>query len=120
MNILVIDDRRMFDRATEPVARTSEEGLHLLERFRGKRVDELWLDHDLGGKDTIKPIVNMLEEDAFNGRPWNIGRIIFHSSNIEATKPMILGLSKWYYVGRGEGPVDDPSLEPVTDYPSGG
>jgi hypothetical protein len=30
-------------------------------------VDELWLDHDLGGHDTIRPVTSCLEELAYSG-----------------------------------------------------
>jgi hypothetical protein len=53
--ILGIDDLRPLPRATR-IARTSSEGIQLLQEHRGIFIDELWLDHDLGGDDTILPV----------------------------------------------------------------
>ena len=50
--------------------------------WHGQWVDELWLDHDLIGEDTVQPLVDLLVADAANGRPLRVGRIWVHSSNI--------------------------------------
>lgn len=55
--ILVIDDIREYEGAVH--ARTSAIGLELLQ---SQQWDEVWLDHDLGGEDTIRPVVNWLDE----------------------------------------------------------
>ncbi|GLY26513.1 hypothetical protein Misp04_62440 [Micromonospora sp. NBRC 101691] len=56
--IVLVDDLRSFvDGRAAQVARTSAAGVEVLERHRGRRLDELWLDHDLGGDDTIWPVV---------------------------------------------------------------
>ncbi|WP_371273158.1 cyclic-phosphate processing receiver domain-containing protein, partial [Streptomyces sp. MUSC 14] len=46
--ILAIDDLRALPRATR-LARTSCDGIQLLQEHRDVFIDELWLDHDLGG-----------------------------------------------------------------------
>ncbi|WP_344646967.1 cyclic-phosphate processing receiver domain-containing protein [Cryptosporangium japonicum] len=80
--IVLVDDLRSFvDGRPAEVARTSSAGVELLERHRGHRLDELWLDHDLGGDDTIWPVVEVLERAAFEGRPFDIGVVVVHSAN---------------------------------------
>ena len=84
--ILVIDDLRTMYFPAE-YARTSEEGLAMLEQ----QWDEIWLDHDLGGDDTISPVVNRLCEMSFLGTPVDVGCIIVHSSNpVANTIPKVL------------------------------
>ncbi len=73
-HVILIDDLRSFvDGRSAEVARTSAAGVKLLHRCHGQRVDELWLDHDLGGEDTIWPVVEVLERAAFDERPFDIG-----------------------------------------------
>lgn len=68
--IILVDDLRSFvDGRPAEVARTSAAGVELLDRRRSDRLDELWLDHDLGDDDTIWPVVEVLERAAFEGRP---------------------------------------------------
>ncbi|CAM3260521.1 cyclic-phosphate processing receiver domain-containing protein [Tsukamurella hominis] len=57
---LFVDDLRDPPDATWTVARTSAEALAILQT--GAQVDELSLDHDLGGEDTSRPIVLHLAE----------------------------------------------------------
>ena len=50
----LVDDLRSFvDGRRADVARTNAAGADLLNRHRDQRLDELWLDHDLGADDTI-------------------------------------------------------------------
>ena len=74
MTIVLVDDLRDFtDGRVATVARTSAEGVALLTSLRESRIDELWLDHDLGGDDTIWPVVEVLERAAFEGTPLDVG-----------------------------------------------
>ena len=65
-SILVIDDDSTFDPGRLHIdahdllvhARTSREGLR---RLRERAWDELWLDHDLAGTDTVRPVVVELQ-----------------------------------------------------------
>jgi len=57
---LFVDDLRDPPDSTWTVARTSAAALHLLQH--GHTVDELSLDHDLGGDDTSRPVVLWLAE----------------------------------------------------------
>lgn len=56
--VLVIDDIRTFEGVTH--ARTAAEGIRLLE---SQEWDEVWLDHDLGGCGTIRPVVEWLDKN---------------------------------------------------------
>ncbi|MEU1465665.1 cyclic-phosphate processing receiver domain-containing protein [Streptomyces sp. NPDC005727] len=78
--VLGIDDLRPLPWTTR-IARSSGEGVKLLQEHRDSFIDELWLDHDLGGDDSILPVVTLLEEAAFNGRPFRIGTVFVHSAN---------------------------------------
>ncbi|AWW43016.1 cyclic-phosphate processing receiver domain-containing protein [Streptomyces cadmiisoli] len=94
--ILAVDDLRALPRATR-LARTSREGVQLLEEHRGMFIDELWLDHDLGGDDSIMPVVTLLEEAAFHGYPFQIGIVYVHSANPIGAETVVRSLSHWKY-----------------------
>ncbi|WP_067830405.1 cyclic-phosphate processing receiver domain-containing protein [Actinomadura kijaniata] len=94
--ILGVDDLRPLPRATR-VARTSRDGVLLLREHRDRVIDELWLDHDLGGEDSIMPVVTLLEEAAFDGRPFRIGMIYVHSANPAGAETVVRALRRWHY-----------------------
>ncbi|MGW1992866.1 cyclic-phosphate processing receiver domain-containing protein [Embleya sp. NPDC001921] len=94
--ILGIDDLRPLPWATR-IARTSAEGIRLLQEHRDRFVDELWLDHDLGGDDTILPVVTLMEEAAFHGRPFRIGTVFVHSANPIGAETVVRSLTRWNY-----------------------
>ncbi|MEU7180999.1 MULTISPECIES: cyclic-phosphate processing receiver domain-containing protein [Streptomyces] len=94
--ILGIDDLRPLPRATR-IARTSRGGIQLLEEHRDSFIDELWLDHDLGGDDSILPVVTVLEEAAFSGRPFQIGTVFVHSANPIGAETVVRALTRWNY-----------------------
>jgi hypothetical protein len=80
--VVLIDDLRTFtDGRSAQVARTSADGIALLGLYQSQRLDELWLDHDLGGDDTIWPVIEILERAAFAGHPFDISVIYIHSAN---------------------------------------
>jgi hypothetical protein len=96
--VILVDDLRSFlDGREAEVARTSSSGVELLARHRTDRVDELWLDHDLGGDDTIWPVVEILERAAFEGRPLDVGIIVIHSANPAGAAKMVQVLRHWGY-----------------------
>ena len=98
VRVVLIDDLRSFvDGRRADVARTSEAGVRLLERYRHHHLNELWLDHDLGEQDTIWPVVELLERAAFDGRPFDIGVIHIHSANPAGAAKMALALRRWNY-----------------------
>jgi hypothetical protein len=82
LTVLVDDVRAFRDQRPALVARSSQEALALLNGLGGKRIDHLWLDHDLGGQDTIGPVVALLVRVAQRGSPADVGQIHIHSSNV--------------------------------------
>ncbi|MET7808919.1 cyclic-phosphate processing receiver domain-containing protein [Micromonospora chersina] len=96
--IVLVDDLRSFvDGRMAQVARTSRAGIEALERHRGRRLDELWLDHDLGEDDTIWPVVEVLERAAYEERPFNIGVVYVHSANPAGAEKIMQALRRWGY-----------------------
>ncbi|WP_234326351.1 cyclic-phosphate processing receiver domain-containing protein [Streptomyces sp. NRRL S-495] len=106
--VLGVDDLRPLPRATR-IARTSQEGVRLLEEHRDSYVDELWLDHDLGGDDTVMPVVTLLEQAAFDGRPFRIGEVLVHSANPVAPQPWSGRSSAGATASGGRRPRDSPA-----------
>ncbi|WP_394436962.1 cyclic-phosphate processing receiver domain-containing protein [Streptomyces sp. SGAir0957] len=94
--ILAVDDLRALPQATR-IARTSREGVRLLREHRDVVIDELWLDHDLGGDDSIMPVVTVLEEAAFQGSPFRIGTVFVHSANPIGAETVVRSLTHWGY-----------------------
>ena len=60
LTVLVDDVRGFKDERPALVARSSREALTLLEGLGDRRIDHLWLDHDLGGEDSICPVIVLL------------------------------------------------------------
>lgn len=94
--ILIIDDVRNFE--LDPIvmgeheityARTSEEGINLLPQ---EKWGQVWLDHDLGGEDTIEPVVDYIikNKDDFL---LTIENIFVHSMNTVAQERIVDQLS---------------------------
>jgi len=82
LRVLVDDVRDFKDGRPAVVLRTSADAIAYVRALDGRRVDELWLDHDLVGDDTVQPLVDLLVADAVRGRPLSVARIWVHSSNI--------------------------------------
>ncbi|WP_330186447.1 cyclic-phosphate processing receiver domain-containing protein [Dactylosporangium sp. AC04546] len=117
--VVLVDDLRSFvDGRPAEVVRSSAAAVELLGRLRGERIDELWLDHDLGGAeggggadgtggagreggaggaDTVWPVVEMLERAAFEERPFDIGVVHVHSSNPPGAAKVVQALRRWGY-----------------------
>jgi hypothetical protein len=96
--VILVDDLRSFvDGRDAEVARSSAAGVQLLDRYRDRRLDELWLDHDLGLDDTIWPVVEVLERAAFEGCPFDIGVINVHSANPAGAAKISQVLRHWGY-----------------------
>jgi len=92
LTVLVDDVRDFKDERPALVARSSPEALSLLDELGGKRIDHLWLDHDLGGRDTIAPVVDLLVRRARTGLPVNVGRIHIHTINLVPGVEMAVAL----------------------------
>lgn len=106
--ILIIDDLRIFDPLPDEeivTARTIEEGRGWLV---GWPWHEVWLDHDLGGDSTIRPLVSFIEECAHSGGILEVGMFVIITDNDPARKWMIAALSPHYpiEVGKREFRVD--------------
>ena len=82
LRVLVDDVRDFKDGRGAVVLRTSADTVAYVQSLAGTRIDELWLDHDLIGEDTVQPLVDLLVAQATQGRPVPVGRIWVHSSNI--------------------------------------
>lgn len=92
LTVLVDDVRDFKDERPALVARSSPDALNLLDELEGERIDHLWLDHDLVGKDTIDPVVDLLVRRARTGAPVNVGQIHIHTINLLAGVGMALAL----------------------------
>ncbi len=104
MTIMLIDDLRNFRPESgivaDVVARTSKGALEYLNQFPDTEFKEIWLDHDLGGDDTIMVVVDYLNERAFFDNPVNVETIYVHSSNPVGVRQMLAGLERYGYVAR--------------------
>ena len=82
LTVLVDDVRGFRDERPALIARSSSEALTLLEQLDDQRIDHLWLDHDLIGDDTIRPVVEWMVQRARAGSPLNVRQIHIHSSSV--------------------------------------
>lgn len=97
LTVLIDDVRGFRDEREARVARSSQEALMLLEGLGNKRIDHLWLDHDLGGQDTIRPVVDLMIQQASSGAPLNVGQVHIHTANVGAGHWMLLELQRAGY-----------------------
>jgi hypothetical protein len=89
---VVIDDLRTF--AFDAVhARSSAEGIAVLDscRTHGQRIDELWLDYNLGRGDTGSTVVTWLVAHAKEMAPL-VGEVVVHSSDPNGAARMMAAL----------------------------
>ena len=82
LTVLVDDVRGFRDERPALVARSSQEALRLLDGLGSTRIDDLWLDHDLVGDDTIRPVVDWMVQLATTRAPLHVGQIHIHSANV--------------------------------------
>jgi hypothetical protein len=92
LTVLVDDVRGFRDERPAKVARSSLEAVNLLEELGSQRIDHLWLDHDLVGEDTIRPVIELLVHRAMTGTPLNVCQVHIHSANVGAAHQMGLDL----------------------------
>lgn len=69
----------------------------LLEELSGQEIEELWLDLDLVGEDTIWPVVHLCGEAALAGRPLDIGLVWVHAARADTAHKMIVSLRRRAY-----------------------
>ncbi len=100
---LIVDDERTLAPVGDVIhARTSGEALQLLAVHT---FDWVWLDHDLGGADTTRPIATMLEELAATGQDRPVRRVAVHTANpvgrrwlaaaVRHYQPIIVNAADW-------------------------
>lgn len=95
--VLIDDVRRFRDDRPCVVARSSSDGVRLLNRLRESHIDELWLDHDLVGDDTIWPVVRLLEDAHLAGHPFSVGVVKIHASRSGPAHEMGISLRRAGY-----------------------
>lgn len=90
MTVIVVDDERVFDPTVcAPHRVDAEHYITSTDAFRrilkavedNEVIDELWLDHDLGGEDTTRDLVMMMCEDASEFTAWPVRKVYVHSAN---------------------------------------
>ncbi len=92
--IVLIDDRRAFvDERDAIVLRTPKEGFDWLLAHKNVRIDELWLDHDMGWEGTIKPVWEELERASGHEEPYDIGVIRVVTANPGMQMMMVRSLT---------------------------
>lgn len=107
--IIVVDDQRRFapntywyadGRTNVEYYTTSAAAWQRLFPDEGNapEINELWLDHDLGGEDTTMKIVDQLEWLAVDDRKPLIRNVVIHTMNPVAQERMRHALFKWYQV----------------------
>ncbi len=102
MFVLVVDDLRLFGEKYEDMviqyATSSKEALEFLENNFGL-ISEIWLDHDLGGDDTVVPVVNWLDEKARKGEANHITAIRILTDNPVGYNKIMLALDRHFFIG---------------------
>ena len=83
---LLVDDVRSFkDGRPAEVARTAARAIEILRARRDERVAQLWLDHDLAGRNgtdvTVMPVIEEIAVAAGRGEPYDIAVVYVHTSN---------------------------------------
>jgi hypothetical protein len=84
LTVLVDDVRGFKDGRPALIARSSQEALSLLEGLWDERIDHLWLDYDLVGDDTIRPVVDWMVHRARTGSTLDVGLVHVHTANVGA------------------------------------
>mgnify|MGYP001791550123 CR=1 FL=1 len=65
----------------------------LVEGWGDRGIHHLGRDHDLGGEDTIRPVIELLVRLARKGSPLNVGVVHIHTANVGAGHWMRLELA---------------------------
>ena len=97
LTVLVDDVRSFRDDRRCRIARSSAAAVLLLMELRSQHIDDLWLDHDLVGDDTIWPVVHLLDDAALAGRPFSIGTVHVHASRTRPAHEMVVSLRRAGY-----------------------
>jgi CheY-like chemotaxis protein len=79
MNILLIDDERTFsDNRVSMIAKDVDEALKILSLEIS--FDEIWLDFNLLGMDSIIPVLRYLKQQYNEGKQIPVGKFFIHAS----------------------------------------
>ena len=99
MRVLVDDVRSFLDTRPCVVYRNSADAVIGLRRLAvaAVAVDELWLDHDLGGENTIRPVLALLDELDHAGRRLAVTRAVIVTSNPVGGNVIRLALTRLGY-----------------------
>lgn len=102
-NIIVVDDVRVFDFPATYLRTLKAAMLHFdHDPTHRACIEELWLDHDLGGSDEepidVRPLVNLLEERAYLGTPWWIVTVVVCTDNPIGRAYIHAALDRYYHV----------------------
>lgn len=89
----MVDDRRVMPFPAR-YARTSVRAIELLDHIT--KLEQLWLDHDLGGDDTTMVVADWMAKQAFCGCPLDVDLIYVHSANGPGAQRLMLTLQRWY------------------------
>jgi len=97
MTNLLIDDLRNFVKAPKNliICRNSEEALAELQK--DIVFTSIWLDHDLGGEDTINPVIDYLCERSVWENPVRALTVYVHTSNPVGGDAMMRTLARYGY-----------------------
>lgn len=105
MMIILIDDERSFKPELRQddtlVYRNSHDALQWLANVSSDiRIDQLWLDHDLGlvngAIDSILPFLAALEERCFYNTQPKIQQVIVHTSNRVGGDQLVQSLQRYF------------------------
>lgn len=98
---VLVDDVRDFKDGREAVVfRGSSEAVGYVRSLGTRVIDELWLDHDLTGDDTVQPLVDLLVERARSGAAVRVRQIWVHSANPRAGHRVLTELQQAGYPAR--------------------
>jgi hypothetical protein len=96
--VLVDDVRGFKDERAALVVCSWQEALTLLDQLGNARIDDLCHDYDLGGDDTIRPVVHWMVQLASTGSPRRVGQIHIHSASVDGGHWMRLELKAAGYL----------------------
>lgn len=65
--------------------------------MRRQHLADLWLDHDLGGDDTIWPVIHLLDDGQLAGEPFDVGLIHIQASRTGPAHRMGVSLRRAEY-----------------------
>lgn len=90
VTVLVDAERTFADGRHCRAARSADRAIALLHEYEYSRIDQLWLDYDLGWLPsstplTAQPVVDELVRAAADGRPYSIDEIRLHGRNTRGT-----------------------------------